>query len=196
MSAPSQGEYAMPIGAAALGFVLAATIAAPGVAQDKPAAADDIANKIINQPSPTSFAVYNAPSPAKLYKDKDVQGGEAMRVVIPAASAQPWSTSLADPIIKPVKKGDRLVLAFYAKVEGGPTSAHIANASIQLAKAPYTGVIGAPLDIGTQWKLYDVVSGPADKDYAAGDLNVSLQLATAKQTLDIGPIFVLDLGQS
>jgi hypothetical protein len=177
------------------GLILAAAVIAPGIAQDKPAA-NDIANEIVNQPSPAAFAVYNAPSPGKVYKDKTVQGGEALRVAIPAASPQPWSISLADPIVKPIKKGDRLVLAFYAKVEGGPTSAHIANASVQLAKAPYTGVIGAPVDIGTEWKLYNVVNGPADKDYAAGDLNVSLQLATGKQTIDIGPIFVLDLGQS
>lgn len=177
------------------GLILAAIIVVPAFGQDR-AGPDDVAEKIINQPSPGTFAVYNAPSPARLYKDKTVQGGEALRVMIPAASFQPWSISLADPVSKPVRKGDRLVLAFYARVEGGPTSAHIANASIQLAKAPYTGVIGAPVDIGTEWKLYNVANGVADKDYAGGELNVSLQLATARQTLDIGPIFVLDLGQS
>ncbi|HEU4960676.1 MAG TPA: hypothetical protein VFT56_09720 [Sphingomonas sp.] len=178
----------------ALGLAIAA-LAAPAAAQDK--SADDIASKIINQPAPGAFAVYNAPRPAKLYKDKAVQGGEALRVAIPAASDQPWSISLADPISKPVKKGDRLALALYAKVEPGEaktTGAHIANASVQLAKAPYTGVFGAPLDIGTEWKLYTVATGAADRDYAAGELTVSLQLATAKQVLDIGPIFVLDLG--
>jgi len=45
-------------------------------------------------------------------------------------------------------------------------------------------------------ELYNSVNGVSDKDYAGGDLNVSLQLATAKQTIDTGPIFVLDLGQS
>jgi hypothetical protein len=39
------------------------------------------------------------------------------------------------------------------------------------------------------------VKGKADKDYPAGALNVSLHLATAKQTVDLGPVFVLDMGQ-
>lgn len=178
--------------------IVAAGIAVvPALAQDKNAA-DDIASKIINTPPPVAFAVYNAPKPAKLYSDDKVQGGKALRVDIPAAGPQPWSISLADPIPKAVKKGDKLVLALYARVEkgdNGATTAHIANASVQLAKDPYTGVFGAPLDIGPDWKLYQVAEGVADRDYAAGDLNVSLQLATGKQVLDIGPIFVLDMGQ-
>jgi hypothetical protein len=181
----------------AVSLFAAAIASAPLLAQDKPAG-DDIANKIINQPSPGGFSVYNAPTPAKLIKDDKVQGGQALRIVIPAADPHPWDITLADPIQKPVAKGDTLVLAFWARVEkgdNGGTTAHIANASIQLAKDPYTGLIGAPVDIGPDWKLQQVVTGPADRDYAAGDLNVSLQLATGKQTIDIGPIFVLDMNK-
>jgi hypothetical protein len=39
------------------------------------------------------------------------------------------------------------------------------------------------------------IRGKADKDYAAGTLSVGIQLATARQTVDVGPIIVLDLGQ-
>ena len=35
----------------------------------------------------------------------------------------------------------------------------------------------------------------ADKNYAPGALAAGIQLATAKQTIDLGPIIVLDLGQ-
>jgi hypothetical protein len=186
-------KLSLRIGAAALvaGFVIGA---AP--AQDA-AASRDIADEIINQPLPASFSVYNAPRPARLIDDKAVKGGKALRVVIPGAGAHPWDISLADPIAKAVKAGDRLVLAFYAKAEpgdAGAATAHIANASVQLAKAPYTGLFGAPVDIGADWKLYNVAQGVADRDYAGGELNVSLQLATGRQVIDIGPIFVLDLG--
>lgn len=186
-------KLSLRIGAAALvaGFVIGA---AP--AQDA-AASRDIADEIINQPLPASFSVYKAPRPARLIDDKAVKGGKALRVAIPGAGAHPWDISLADPIAKAVKAGDRLVLAFYAKAEpgdAGAATAHIANASVQLAKAPYTGLFGAPVDIGADWKLYNVAQGVADRDYAGGELNVSLQLATGRQVIDIGPIFVLDLG--
>jgi hypothetical protein len=55
-------------------------------------------------------------------------------------------------------------------------------------------VIGGPADIGPEWKTVEI-KGKADKDYAAGSLSVGIQLATSKQTVDLGPIVVLDLGQ-
>jgi hypothetical protein len=47
--------------------------------------------------------------------------------------------------------------------------------------------------IGPEWKLYEV-RGKSDRDYAAGALNATLHLATGKQTIEIGPVIVLDLG--
>ena len=38
------------------------------------------------------------------------------------------------------------------------------------------------------------IQGKADHDYAGGKLNVSIHLATAKQIVDLGPVFVLDMG--
>jgi hypothetical protein len=178
-----------------------ALLAAPAVlvaaAVSAQQSSDDIADKIINNPNPKAFAVYNAPDSAKVVEDESVQGGHALRVKIPGADAKPWSISLSDPILKPVKKGDKLVLAFYARaVESAAANggAHLPNNSVQLAREPYTGVFGGPVDITPEWKMYSV-EGTADRDYAAGDLSVSMHLASGKQTLEFGPIFVVDLGQ-
>src|SRR3546814_14287135 len=75
------------------------------LAQDQ---AGDIADKIINNPNPQAFQVFNAPEPARVVADKTVQGGHALRVKIPGADAKAWTISLSDPIEKPVKKGDKL----------------------------------------------------------------------------------------
>src|SRR3546814_5664469 len=64
--------------------------------------------------------------------DKTVQGGHALRVKILGADAKAWTISLSDPIEKPVKKGDKLVLAFYAratKSEAADGVAHLPNKS-------------------------------------------------------------------
>lgn len=169
-------------------------LAAPAGASGQ--AADDIVNKIINIPAPASFQVNGVKTKPKVRSDEGVQGGKALRVDIPGASPQPWSISIGDAITKPVKKGDRLVLAFWARLakgENGAASAILPSNSVQIAREPYTSVFGGPATIGPEWKLHEV-RGTADKDYAAGDLGVSIHLATAKQTVDIGPIFVLDLG--
>ena len=65
---------------------------------------------------------------------------------------------------------------------------------VQVSSPPYTSVFNDAVEIGPEWKLHQV-KGKADKDYAAGTLGVSIHMANAKQTIDLGPVFVLNLGQ-
>ncbi len=177
-----------------LGFraaaVLVATIAVPSMAQT----ADDFAAKVINAPLPASLKVFGLPAPPPVVRVKDVDGGKALHVAIPAADKDPWKISLSSATTQAVKKGDRLVLAFHARATAmAPgTKARIANASVQLANAPYTGVFGGPIEVGEAFEFHQV-AGKADRDYAAGELAASLQLATGKQTFDFGPLFIIDL---
>ena len=94
--------------------------------------------------------------------------------------------------------GDRLVLAFYARLEkgeNGATSVTLPFAGVQLASDPYTPLFNQPVVIGPEWKLVQV-SGAANKDYAAGTLKAAIHLATAKQVIDFGPVAVIDLGKA
>lgn len=170
--------------------VVAMAVAAPVAAQS----ADDFAAKVINAPLPASLTVFGLPSPPVVVRAKDAEGGKVLRVKIPAADTDPWKISLSSATTQPVKKGDRLVLAFYARTFGMAPGekARIANAAIQLAAAPYTGVFGNPIEVTDQFEFHQV-AGKADRDYAAGELSASLQLATGKQTIDFGPLFILNL---
>jgi hypothetical protein len=66
--------------------------------------------------------------------------------------------------------------------------------SVQLAAAPYTAVFSGAVSVTPQWQMFEI-SGRAARDYSADTLNVSIHLATGRQTIDIGPVFVLDMGQ-
>jgi hypothetical protein len=157
---------------------------------------DDILKNLVNSPHPGAFSVYGIKGKPGVRDDGDPRIGKALRVTIPGKGANAWDISLANPITKPIKAGDQIVLAFYARLikgENGATSAVLPNNSIQLAKEPYTAFMAAPATIGPEWKMYEV-KGRADRDYAAGELGVSLHLATGKQVIDFGPIFVLDMG--
>jgi hypothetical protein len=180
----------LALAAAAASLALAA---GPVGAQEQ--APDDILSKIINVPAPSAYRVDG--TRGEVRKDEAVQGGKALRVAVPGKSDKPWSVAVANPISKPVKAGDRLVLAFWARLakgEGGATSASLPYNAVQLAADPWTPVFTGPVTIGPEWKLHEV-QGKADKDYAAGALNVSIHLATAKQTIDLGPVFVVNMGQ-
>jgi hypothetical protein len=168
--------------------LLLAAAAAPVRAQ-----ADDLASKIVNDPG--NPQVNGAK--ASLRDDPKVQGGRALRIQVPKKGANPWDSTAESTLTMPVKAGDQLELIFWARLEkgdGGAASSSLAFAGIQINAAPYTSVVQQqPVDVGPEWKMVEI-KGKADRNYPAGGLKVSIHLANAKQTIDLGPIVVLNLG--
>jgi len=152
----------------------------------------DLAQHIINEPSAPKVNGADA----RLRDDARVQGGKALRIAVARKGANPWDVSIGGPINKPVKAGDILVLAYWVRLEKGETgsTATLPYSAIQVSSAPYSTVINGSAEIGPEWKLVQI-KGKADRDYAAGTLGVTVQMATARQTIDFGPIVALDLGQ-
>ena len=152
-----------------------------------------IASKIVNDPGAPSVNGGRG----SLVADPKVMGGKALRIQVPAKGKNAWDISVASAIKKPLKAGDRLLLVFPARLEkgeNGATATTLPWNAVSLTSPPWSGVIGGPADIGPDWKTIEI-NGKADKDYAAGAMAVGIQLATARQTIELGPIVVLDLGQ-
>jgi hypothetical protein len=165
--------------------------AAPGIAAAQDAS--DLTKQIVNDPSAPEV---NG-AKASLVDDAQVQAGKALRVDVPRKGANPWDSIVGGAIKKPISKGDRLVLLFSARLhkgQNGATTATLPYNAIQLSAAPYSTVISGSGEIGPAWKDFQV-AGIADGNYPAGALKVTIQLATAKQTVDFGPIVVLDRGK-
>lgn len=155
--------------------------------------ADDLRSKIINAPN----VVKAWGTKAEWRSDKGVEGGCALRITTSGEEKNLYDVGVYSPIDKPVKSGDRLVLAFWARAEQGPdgtSKATLPMNAIQLATPPFTSVVKGSVDITGKWEIYQV-GGRSDKDYAVGTIDVGMQLAAGKQVVDIGPVFVYDLGQ-
>jgi len=58
---------------------------------------------------------------------------------------------------------------------------------------PYDSVLDERFAIGKEWKLYNA-SGTAKRDYAADKTNINFNLARAKQTLEFGQFYIMNLG--
>ncbi|MDR3526133.1 MAG: glycoside hydrolase family 5 protein [Rhizomicrobium sp.] len=160
-----------------------------------PLRAEASLSQTVNDPS-AAWNVSGTLATAELIKDPEVTGGTAERIKIAAKGANAWDVVAYTPTTKPVHKGDVLLLAFWAKAFEPPKGRErsIVVAKLQLSEAPYTGLgSDTALRVTAGWKLY-YVNGVADKDYAAGKIGASLQLASAAQTLDFGPIVILDFG--
>ena len=171
-------------------FALSCTLAALLVA---PAAAQDAALNIINDPG----APQVVGASGRLRDDPGVQGGKALRIVVRGKGANPWDVAVETAITQPVKAGDKLLLAFWARLEkgeGGATTTTLPYNAVQESAAPYATLFAGPAEMGPDWKLHEV-RGKADADHAAGTLKAAIHLATGAQTVDFGPIFVVNLGQ-
>lgn len=125
----------------------------------------------------------------------DIKGGAAERVTVLKPS-KPWDAGTYAPITKPVRKGDLLALMFRARAQTPPAGSDLIMVTGSVYEA---GPSAAPVTpeatflIGRQWKLY-VVTGRAERDYPPGTLSAGMKLGTGEQTIDFGPIYVLDLG--
>ena len=178
------------------GLLLGAATYTPAAAQDAPAVGapkPSLEDMIVNSPLPGTLRVDGIRQKPRVRKDEQVQWGQAIRVEVPGKSDKTWSVAVASDVKKAVKAGDELVLAFWARVEkgdGGATTASLPYNAVQLSSAPYSALFSGGVEIGPEWKLYEV-KGKADRDYAPGEINASIHLATGKQVIDIGPVFVL-----
>ena len=158
-----------------------------------PASAGDLRSKIIN--SPTIFRAWG--TEAEWRKDSEVQGGQALRITTTGKERNLHDVGVYSPVDGAVKAGDRLILAFWARVErseDGTGRALLPNNVIQVASPPFRPVVRGGATLSSKWEVHQV-TGVADRDYAPGELSIGLQLASGKQVVDIGPVFAYDLGQ-
>ena len=170
---------------------------APAAAQQS--GDDDILSHVISVPNPRAYRVDGTQNGARgqVRNDSSVQGGKALRVDVPGRSEQAWTTAVSVPINRAIHNGDHLVLAFWARLEqgeNGATTASLPYNAVQLSAAPYSAVFSGGVTVTPRWQMFEI-NGQANRDYADGALNVAIHLATGRQTIDIGPVFVLNMGQ-
>jgi hypothetical protein len=157
--------------------------------------AQDLMSRTLTPPAADQWQSFGDGESHKLVKDDGVRGGWAYQVTAAKAGQNPWDVQAGISTDRPVKTGDVILLAFWAKAVTPPAGATAISApvAIQEAAAPYTRLGEANLSITPDWKLY-YVTATATKDYVPQALGVSVQLASAAQTVDLGPVFLLDYG--
>ncbi|KRA69844.1 hypothetical protein ASD89_15835 [Caulobacter sp. Root656] len=181
--------------AAVAALSLSAT--APVTAKAAQPAAQGIMKYAINKPS-IAWNVNGTGQTNAPVKDKAVIGGAGVRIQVTApAPDKPWEESAGQGMDGKITKGDVITVAFWAKaepVDGGPATATINWAGVHQTVAPWSGIVTGQVEtIGGDWKMY-TFSGRAGMDAEKGAAAVTLQLGSAKQTVVLGPLFVLDFG--
>lgn len=151
--------------------------------------------RAVNDVRVSSWSAYGAGQTSRIIPAQ-VQGNNALRVDVAAAGANPWDVGVNALTNKPVAAGDVLLLGVWARADRLPQGGSVAriNIGLQLNEAPYTPMGTRSIEVGPEWKLY-FLQADAPRAYNAGQAGASVHLATASQTIDLGPIFILDFGQ-
>lgn len=154
-------------------------------------AQDDVFSRLINKDTNGTWNVIPDKPKPKYFEVKGIPGEHAFRIKA-TKGANPWDVQASSPIQGAINQGDVIMLAYYARAaepaEGGSTL----SARIQANAPPWTAVLDMTSPISAEWKQYcahRVASGSLEKS------SVSIHLATAKQVIELGPVFVFNFGK-
>lgn len=162
-------------------------------APSTPAAGGSIFDKAVNAPG-IGWSLYGANQTAKQVAAADVPGGAAVRVQVSRSGDHPWDAGATYPTVKPIAAGDTLLTMVYLRAPDATDAApHPVPIGAGEADAPYAQIAGETVQVGPSWKRY-FASGVSPKALAAGKGRIFVQIAGAKQVIEIGPAFLLDLG--
>lgn len=171
-------------------------LAGPIAAQLPPELAafdEQVPGDLINDPTRIDWASYGENFETSGRQAADIPGGGAARVFdVKAKGAFPYTVAANVPLLDDIKSGDQVTVGFYARVVSTerPDGKGIIGVRFQENAAPYGGFGDTNVLVGSQWEWYEV-SARADKRIRKADAIVALQLAGAKQQIEIGQAIVV-----
>ena len=125
----------------------------------------------------------------------DVPGGQARRFTISAKGANPWDAAIQAPNAVTVSAGDVIHASFWARASKLPKGKSVARVPTSLQKnaEPYTQISFENIDLTEEWQLVSI-AGESPADYGMGGMVLNLQAAADKQVIEVGPVFINNLG--
>jgi len=120
--------------------------------------------------------------------DPKVEGGKAVEVLTPGTGGI-WEVSGMRPIDGGIAKGDHIVASVWIKSDV-PAKAVF---RVEARAGARDRVNDRFIDVGTAWSK-QTLDFVAEGNYLAGTTQVALLLNSGKQTIDLGPVAVIDKG--
>lgn len=183
-----------------IGVATAILLSAPAHANKQPneilqAIDDALPGDLINDPTAIDWQVYGNSKKPKRVDAKQTPGQVAMQLKVVKKGAEKYDMGVNVPITGDIAADHLINVAFWARATKADTAdgKGILGVRINENQEPYSGFGNADVKIGPEWYLHEVKMR-ADADYAKDKTVVGFQLAGAKQTIEIGQVYVLDLG--
>lgn len=187
----------LSITSAALMSLMATTAvhAQDEIAQALKALDAQLPGTLINNPYDIKWKTEGSDKRDKVVKSEGAPGGMAYQVTVKKRKQNPWDTATRIPMTTSIGKDDVIMLSFWAraaKPQKGKDKGDI-SVAIQRNIEPYDSIFEERVALEKEWKLYNL-TGKANRDYAADKTNLNFNLARAKQTLEFGQFYIMNLG--
>jgi len=151
--------------------------------------------KLINNPYDIKWSTIGSDKREKIVQSEGAPGGTAYSVTVKKRKQNHWDTATRIPMTTDIPKGDTILVSFWAraaKPQKGKDKGQIVVV-LQRNIDPYDSIFEENIDLGKEWKLYSV-AGTAERNYSADKTNLNFNLAKAKQTIEFGQFYVMNLG--
>ncbi len=151
--------------------------------------------KLINNPYKVKWITHGSEKKDAIVKSEGAPGGSAYQVRVKKKKRNHWETAIRIPMTESVSKGDVILVSYWARATKPQKGSETGEISIAMQRniEPYDAVFEERVSLGTEWKLHNV-AGKAKRDYAADKTNLNFNLAHAKQTLQFGQFYIMNLG--
>ena len=151
--------------------------------------------KLINNPYDIKWSTHGPDKKEAVVTSEGVPGGQAFEVRVKKKRKNFWETAIRIPMTESVAKGDVILVSYWARVEKPQKGKEAGDITVSLQRnvEPYDSVFEERVAVGPEWKLYNA-AGKAKRDYAANKTNLNFNLAHAKQTLQFGQFYIMNLG--
>lgn len=184
---------AATIGLCAVALALTASAMGQDLSPELQALDAKLPGTLLNDPTRLDWATQGIGFKSKGVIDPAIPGGgAAVQFEIRKADPKPYTIQAFIPLLSRIAKGDTVTVGFYARALSADTAdgKGLINVRFQQNADPWPGFADAQVKVGPEWEWHEV-SGISNINVAKEVAVVALQLAGAKQTLQIGQAIVV-----
>lgn len=151
---------------------------------------------LLNQPDVSVANSFGEDQAGRHVNDSGVPGGRAFEVKVSRPGLNSWSAGINWPMHTGISKGDTVLLAYWARaveVHNEAQTGNISAARVQQSGEPYDSGANQSASLDKTWRLY-YAQGRSRSKIDPGGAGISFHLGLAKQTIRVGPAYVLNYG--
>lgn len=161
-----------------------ATAAAPA------RATDPALDYLINTPRASAWSVYGDGQSSGQVPCA-ATGKVCLRVALAGGKPNPWDIGAVAPVQGGIAKGDKLQVIAWARLDSeDPKARAVVPMLLQIGAPPYTAVVSGAVTLTSKLEAV-AIGGVATENFAAGTVNLALQLGQVGQPVVLSAPFVL-----